>query len=190
MVDVRRTEPGRRGGAGSTGSWGPETVGSLMITGSNTTAPARRHRLTARLGGDAHEAEVDAPIYFMTENQISRGISQRALFSGQHYEIVTAPDRVESVLARLATGDGDALELWKCSQYHDRLDDWDRAHGLPETPFAPPPAEPQLELYNLTEDPEERTNLAAADGDALAQMQTQLDSTRDRMRRLPTHRNR
>jgi len=52
--------------------------------------------------------------------------------------------------------------VWKLNHYYERLDEFDRAHGLPPAnPFAPPPAEPAWELHNLTADPEERRNRAA-----------------------------
>jgi arylsulfatase A-like enzyme len=145
--------------------------------------------LSGLLRGDIDEDALDAPIYFMTEDRISSGLNQKALLSGEAYEPVATPDRIESVLARQPTGAGGALELWKCSQYYDRLDDWERAHGLPENPFAPPAVESQWELYNLTVDPEERTNLVADDAAALTRMQGVLATTRDQMRRLPAHRN-
>jgi arylsulfatase A-like enzyme len=154
------------------------------------TQPLVGRDLSGLLRGAIADDTVDAPIYFMTEDQISRGLNQRSILGGDTYDAVAPPDRIESVVARLPTGDGGAVELWKCSQYYDRLVDWDREHGLPENPFAPPAVESDWELYNLTADPEERANLAATDPGTLSKLQSVLDATREDQRRLPAHRNR
>ena len=98
----------------------------------------------------------------MTEDDISRGLSMGNVLTGEPYDAVTGPARVESVVAMVPGPDG-AEHLWKLSHYYERLDDWNAAHGIAPNPFAPPAAEPMFELYDLTADPEERTNLATTD---------------------------
>ena len=141
--------------------------------------------ITGSTSGDSEAA----PVYFMTEDDISRGITQTSIISGDPYEAVGAPSRVESVIAALPTADGGANELWKLNHYYERLDDWDAAHRLPTNPFAPPAAEPFFELHNLSADPEERRNQAADAPDALSRMQSLLESERDSKRLVPTLRN-
>jgi hypothetical protein len=115
-------------------------------------------------------------VYFMTEDQITMGLRRKKLFTGEAFEAVADPAKVESVITRLPTGGAGAAELWKCNHYYDRLD------GTSEV-------ESQWEVHNLTADPEERTNLAASNEAApvLAQLRTQLEQTRERVRRTPQH---
>jgi arylsulfatase A-like enzyme len=157
------------------------------------TLPGRD--LSPLLRGSATAASLAEPLYFMTEDDVSRGLSRLGLVSGQEYEPVPYPSHVESVITSLPTGDGDGAaagaELWKLNHYYERLDEFDQTHGLPVNPFAPPPAEPAWELHNLTADPEERRN-RAADADTagvLRDLQAVLDEQREAKRRLPRLRN-
>ncbi len=101
------------------------------------------------------------PLYFMTEDDVGRGLTPVSIVSGKEYEPVPYPSHVESVITALPTGDDGAAEVWKLNHYYERLDEFDEAHGLPVNPFAPPPADSAWELHNLTADPEERRNRAA-----------------------------
>jgi hypothetical protein len=47
--------------------------------------------------------------------------------TGESFDPVGDPGKVESVITRLPTGDDGELELWKCNRYYDRLDDTDDA---------------------------------------------------------------
>jgi arylsulfatase A-like enzyme len=136
------------------------------------------------LGTVAPDA-VDAPVYFMTEDQISRGASQRGIANREPYDAVAEPANVESVVARLATGDGGAHELWKLNHYYERLDDWYSDQGIPASPLAAPPAAEQWELHNLTRDPEERDDLAGRAPAPMSELQSILEAQRDEKRRLP-----
>ena len=123
---------------------------------------------------------VDAPLYFMTEDEITRGSRQRGLVTGESYEAVAQPAKVESVIA---TVDGD--ELWKLNHYYERLDDWDEAHGrLVPAWLRSEPVDDEFELYNLTADPEERHNLDVTGAPGLA-LQRLLESERDTKRLGP-----
>jgi arylsulfatase A-like enzyme len=137
--------------------------------------------LLGRVAPDA----VDAPIYFMTEDQISRGASQRGIASREPYDAVGEPANVESVVARLATGDDGAPELWKLNHYYERLDDWYSDQGITVSPLAAPPAPEQWELHNLTADPEERDDLAGRATAPMSELQSLLDAERDAKRGLP-----
>jgi hypothetical protein len=125
----------------------------------------------------------------MTEDQISRGLRMTNRFTGEAFEPVGEPDKVESVITRLPTGRGGVPELWKVNHYYDRLSEWQESRGIPADPFAPPAVDAQWELHNLTTDPEERTNLAvvAAASSIRAQLEAVLERTRDEMRRTPQH---
>jgi arylsulfatase A-like enzyme len=131
----------------------------------------------------------DDPVYFMTEDQITRGSRQRSRVTDEPYQPVSEPANVETVIAHQPTGATGTPELWKLSHYYERLDEWDVAHGLPGPgPFAAEPAEAEWELYNLTTDPEERHNLDAS-SDTAGSLVRLLDSQRDVKRVVPRHRN-
>jgi len=132
---------------------------------------------------------VAAPIYFMTEDDISRGLHERNVLTGEPFTPVNPVSKVESVVAPLPTGADGAAELWKLNHYFERIDDWYAERGIAPSPFAPPAGEPFLELHNLSRDPEERTNLADQEAAARSAMRTVLDEQRDAKRLLPRHRN-
>jgi arylsulfatase A-like enzyme len=145
--------------------------------------------LSGLLTGSSPDEAVRAPLYFMTEDDISRGSSQLGLLSREPYDAVDVPSRVETVIADLPSGPDGSDELWKLNHYYERLDEWDEAHGLARNPFAGPAAEPVFELHNLTVDPEERRNRAGEDPASFRALRALLDAERDAKRRLPAHRN-
>jgi len=145
--------------------------------------------LSQLIMGSASPESVSSPLYFMTEDDMSRGISAQNLLTGKAYPPVDRPCFIESAIASLPTGKDRSDELWKLNHYYERLDDWNTDHGIPKNPFAGPAADPFFELHNLTADPEERQNRAEADVEALNQMQTILGGQREAKRLLPTHRN-
>jgi choline-sulfatase len=145
--------------------------------------------LSDLITGSATAESVATPLYFMTEDDISRGLSQTNLLSGEPYESVSLPSHIESVIATLPTGNDGSDELWKLNHYYERLDDWNTDHGIPKNPFAGEAADPVFELHNLTADPEERHNRMGDDANALSQLTSLLDSERETKRHLPGHRN-
>jgi Sulfatase len=140
------------------------------------TQPLVGRDLTGLLAGSQDEESVDAPVYFMTEDQITMGLRTVNLFSGEPFDPVGEPSKVESVITHLPTGEAGARELWKYNRYYDQLD------GSSEIAD-------EWELHNLTVDPEERANLIADAGaaPALDQLRTLLDDTRSAKRRTPEH---
>jgi arylsulfatase A-like enzyme len=145
--------------------------------------------LSRVITGAAAPESVASPLYFMTEDDISRGLTQNNVLTGKPFDAVDFPSRVESVIATLPTGPAGAAELWKLNHYYERLDEWNEVHGMPPNPFAAAPAEPLFEMHNLTADPEERHNRVDDVPDARSRLQTILDRERDAKRRLPVHRN-
>ena len=140
------------------------------------TQPLVGRDLSRLLAGSVGDDAVDAPVYFMTEDQVTRGLRSTNMFTGKHFDPVGEPAKVESVIAGLPTGDGDAPELWKLNRYYDVIDDSSEVAS-------------QWELHNLTRDPEERTNLAA-DAEvaaALGELRNVLETTRTCMRRTPRY---
>ena len=139
--------------------------------------------------GKADAASLGSPIYFMTEDDVTRGSSQVNILDGTPFDPVAPPVCIESVVAALPTGDAGAPELWKLNHYYERLDEWYAAQGVAPNPFLGPAAEPDWELHNLTADPEERHNLASTRTDVRSQMASVLESERDAKRRIPALRN-
>jgi hypothetical protein len=140
--------------------------------------------LSGLLGGSVGERELDAPVYFMTEDEISRGMRHVNRFTGVEFEPVAEPCKVESVIATLPTGDGGAPELWKLNHYYDRLEEWDAEHGLVPDPGAPA-VEHEWELHNLSVDPEERDNRVDTAGPVVDTLTATLGRVRDASRRVP-----
>jgi arylsulfatase A-like enzyme len=149
--------------------------------------PGRDLSAIVRDTGDS--ASIESPIYFMTEDDITRGVTQVNIINGAPFEAVSPPINIESVLATLPTGQSGGRELWKLNHYYERLDDWYANRGIVTNPFMAPAAEPEWELHNLTTDPEERHNRAFDDPAAASSMKAVLEKERDAKRLIPTLRN-
>ncbi len=145
--------------------------------------------LSPIIKGQADASTVTSPIYFMTEDDVTRGVTQVNILTGAAFDPVAPPTNIESVLASLPTGDEGGPELWKLNHYYDRLDDWYAAQGVAPNPFQGPAAEPEWELHNLTADPEERYNRAVDDAAAASKMKSVLETERNAKRRIPLLRN-
>jgi arylsulfatase A-like enzyme len=174
----------------------PTLLGLAGIDVERAAAQVAQHHTEARplvgrdlsglIAGSRSPASVTAPIYFLTEDQVTRGLRQANILSGKPFEPLRPPACIESIVAPLPTGDDGAAELWKLNHYYERLDEWHADHGVPANPFAPPAAEPVWELHNLTLDPEERHNVATEAAGALSRLQAVLDAQREEKRLLPS----
>jgi len=148
-----------------------ETIAATIVGADHVEAhPLVGRDLSALLRGEATPDAVDAPVYFMTDDDISRGDRQRNIVTREQYDAVAGPARVESVIARIASGPAGEAELWKLNRYFAEME----ADG-----------DDEWELHNLTRDPEERDNLALDPPRELAAMRAVLDLTRGRKRLTP-----
>jgi arylsulfatase A-like enzyme len=125
---------------------------SSLILGSNTKVPS-------------------APVLFMTDDEISEGSSKPgspfmklALGLGT-YEYIKQPNHIETVIAQVDV-DG-TTHLIKFSRYHDNQQFWTipgetdkRLQKKKKFVTVTEPAPDEYELYDLTVDPLEQTNLA------------------------------
>jgi arylsulfatase A-like enzyme len=145
--------------------------------------------LSDAVTGKSSAAPMATPVYFMTEDNPSKGLTQVNILNGTPFDPVGGPSNIESVIATLPTGPDGADELWKLNHYYERLDEWNADHGIAPNPFAAPAAEPVFEMHNLSADPEERHNLAEGDRQTLSRLRSLLDGQRDAKRLLPAHRN-
>ncbi len=133
--------------------------------------------LSPMLTGRAAASELDAPIYFMTEDRITTGLREQGVVSREPYDGVAGNASIESVIAHRATGPNAAVELWKLNHYYDV-----------DPTASPADDEVVWELHNLTRDPEERDNLAH-EGVAFEAMHALLVETRAVNRLTPAYTN-
>ena len=166
-----------------------EQAGAGVAVRHDEAQPLPGRDLSGIVHGTSDPSSIESPIYFMTEDDVSRGVTQVNILSGAPFEPVSPPVNIESVLAALPTGQSGARELWKLNHYYERLDDWYKAQGVAPNPFLAPAAEPEWELHNLTVDPEERHNRASDDPATLSSMRSVLEVERDTKRLIPLLRN-
>jgi arylsulfatase A-like enzyme len=167
-----------------------ERAAAVVAVQHDETQPLPGRDLSPVLRGTAAADTFAEPLYFMTEDDVGRGLTPVSVVSGKAYEPVPFPSHVESVITALPTGADRGAEVWKLNHYYERLDEFDQAHGLPINPFASPPAEAAWELHSLTADPEERHNRADDSPDVVRDLQVVLQEQREAKRRLPQLRNR
>lgn len=103
--------------------------------------------LSPLLLGTGCPASFDAPVLFVTDDDITRGPNQ-VDFLGRPYSAVTQPASIQTVVAPLGGQGG--KRLWKYSRYFDNTE---------YTGDSAPPRD-EYELYDLSNDPVEAINLA------------------------------
>jgi choline-sulfatase len=126
--------------------------------------------------GEEPSTEIDGPVYFLNEDEISRGSKQVSAL-GYEYWPVIQPTTVETVITYLPTGAGRAKEKWKYSRYSDNPQFWSEPEEPQDvmtivygnvnqagdkhatTTVKTQPAADQAECYNLAKDPLELVNL-------------------------------
>lgn len=122
---------------------------------------------------------LEEPIYFMTDDDFTRGINQTTLL-GVPYTSVVQPNSIQTVVTSLPTGANNTREIWKYSRYFDNPQFWSNpgcedqvvtqtnstevASGVTcstcITTIKTTPLPDEIEFYNLTQDPTEARNLA------------------------------
>lgn len=139
--------------------------------------------LSGVVSGETDPAEVTGPVYFMTDDDPSRGLN-RHNFLGVEHDGIVQPSHIESIIVEADFGDGPIL--WKYSRYFDSPQFWThptRKHcptslrrDVTLEVDEPPQVEgshasqaihhvklmamaEEYELYNLTDDPMELRNL-------------------------------
>ncbi|WP_339253944.1 sulfatase-like hydrolase/transferase [Sporosarcina sp. FSL W8-0480] len=135
--------------------------------------------LTPILKGKRTFSRSKEPLYFMTDDEFSRGLNQVTL-TGKPYESVTQPNHLETVITTLKTGENNSEEKWKLSRYYDNPQFWSEPNvedkitvtkgtfPISDTSEAvlsvvttkTEPVLVQYEMYNVTADPYEEKNLA------------------------------
>jgi len=188
----------------------------LGLAGANATAlravvgvdhsdalPLVGRDLSAVLTGASPQTTLTDPVYFMTDDDPSRGLDQDN-WTGIAYDSVVQPSHIETVVATLNG------EVWKYSRYFDNPQFWSTPNDpndstadpqaedvvvIPTVPLPPrdqpgdsqvlytrsvkqAPLPDEFEMYNVTADPMELVNLAgqqqfATQQQALAQLLAQ-----------------
>ncbi|MBO7746250.1 sulfatase-like hydrolase/transferase [Paenibacillus sp. MWE-103] len=127
----------------------PEAVRQRLRGRFSEARPLSGRNLAPYVGGGRPPAIPDAPVYFLTLDDPTKGQHQVSPF-GRPYPAVTQPNGVETVIA--AVGADGRKQLWKLSRYFD------------SSPVEPggggTPVPDEYELYNVAEDPMELRNLA------------------------------
>ncbi|QJD85574.1 sulfatase-like hydrolase/transferase [Cohnella herbarum] len=151
----------------------------------------------------------DEPVYFMTDDDITRGQHQVSPL-GIAYSSVIQPNHIETVIMSIMRNG--KKELWKYSRYFDNVQFWSQpgvqdvtvhpvdGEGAKEgqltgwvTTVKTQPVQDEYELYNLSEDPLETRNFAYTNVTEYSlgiqrQMMKLLDEQRARKRLYPRHR--
>ena len=146
--------------------------------------------LTPLLQGKGDFKGAGEPLYFMTDDNVTKGLNQVSAL-GIPYHAVVQPNSVETVIAALPTGENGAKEIWKYSRYFanpqfqsitGRREQFPYRGLVAETfnpgcQIDPPSGVPipdQYEMYNLTLDPLEVDNLVHHATPALKQIRRLL----------------
>jgi arylsulfatase A-like enzyme len=162
-----------------------EGAAAVVAREHRTVRPLPGRDLSRLLDGTADAASSQAPVYFMTDDDVTSGARQQNLLTREPFDPIAAPARIESVVTSLLTAADGAAELWKLNHYHDGLAGWHADHGVAASARADGADEPVWELHNLTRDPEERHNLVAEGSDVLPSLRRILETQREEKRLLP-----
>ena len=143
--------------------------------------PLAGRDLSPLILGKGEPERAGEPIYFMTDDDVTRGLDQHN-FLGWDYNSVIQPNHIETVIASFpATEGGGRQEIWKYSRYFDNPQFWTdpgqkdnvlRQFGkrtriwggikgeICANTEKTEPVPEEYELYNVTTDPCETANLA------------------------------
>ncbi|WP_010198704.1 sulfatase-like hydrolase/transferase [Bacillus sp. m3-13] len=138
--------------------------------------------LTPLLMGKNKFYRANEPLYFMSDDDVTQGPNQVSA-TGEPYHAVIQPNHMEAIITKISTGENGTKEIWKLTRYYDSPQFWsnpgvenvtttqvsktstgehiDCALCIMSTKTRPVPD--QYELYNLTKDPLEESNLAYSD---------------------------
>jgi len=115
------------------------------------------------------ESTQDEAVYFMTDDQVSKGLQQVSGL-GESYRTIIQPSSVETALTRMPDANG-AVKLWKISRYFDNPRystgifncPGNGGIGNPDAPYTDQASEVPLpdewECYNMSDDLYEENNL-------------------------------
>lgn len=115
---------------------------SQLAQTHNEVHPLVGRDLSDVLLGEREPASVEEPVYFMTDDEISRG-SDQISFNDYMYPAVVQPNHLETVVANLTTGADGAAEKWKYTRYFDTPQFWSAPPDEPPPQHLPPETSPE-----------------------------------------------
>lgn len=157
----------------------PEQLRQKLMPDFSDALPLVGRNLSPLVLGQVDPNSVNAPLYFMTDDDVSRGLDQDN-WTGIANNSVVQPNHIEAVIAQLDDG-----KIWKYARYFDNPQFWS-SPGDPgdsgvqdvvlleagERPSEPgtyevpcrltvkdEPLADEFEMYNVSDDPMELTNL-------------------------------
>jgi choline-sulfatase len=119
----------------------PARLGRQLAATHTEVHPLVGRDLSGVILGEVEPGEVRGGVYFMTDDEVSRGTEQTTL-TGQMYRSVIQPNHVETVVAYLPTGRHGQPEKWKYSRYSDNPQFWSDPQDLANTDSHQPPISP------------------------------------------------
>jgi choline-sulfatase len=96
----------------------PEPIRQQLAKDHSDALPLVGRNLASLVLGEIPPASVNDPLYFMTDDDPSRGLNQDN-WTGIGYDSVVQPNHLETVIARLADG-----KVWKYTHYFDNPQFW------------------------------------------------------------------
>jgi len=156
-----------------------EHLRQVLMQDYSDALPLVGRDLSPLVLGEVTPESVNDPLYFMTDDDPSRGLNQDN-WTGIAYNSVVQPNHIETVITRL-----DDNKIWKYSRYFDNPQFWsspgdpgdsgvedvvleeDGPHPEQDGTYTVPcrltvkhtPLADQFEMYNVSDDPMELTNL-------------------------------
>lgn len=138
---------------------------ALSHTHRQVEPPVGRDLSRWILGKETPNPNQIGPVYFMTDDEISEGQNHRRVLNAK---AIRQPNHIETVIAPVPDEEGGQPQLWKYSRYFDNPEFWTQPNRQDEssqdgkTILKTAPLPDEFELYNLSTDQLEQTNLAAA----------------------------
>ncbi|WP_318616365.1 sulfatase-like hydrolase/transferase [Sporosarcina sp. YIM B06819] len=147
-----------------------QNIQAKLSKSHNEVHPLVGKNIKPLLCGQDQFLGANEPLYFMTDDDISKGLHQTNQITGKPYDSVVQPSHIEAVITKLETGQSNEQEIWKFARYYDNPQFWSNPgvsdtvtteqDGNCVTTTKTQPVPDQFELYNLTKDPLEENNLA------------------------------
>ena len=106
----------------------PEPIRQILSKDHSDARPFVGRDLSPLILGEVNPSGVNDPLYFMTDDDPSRGLNQNN-WTGIGYNSVVQPNHLETVIARLPGPNG-IPKVWKYTHYFDNPQFWSTA-GIP-----------------------------------------------------------
>jgi choline-sulfatase len=173
------------------------TLGNELKKTHDEVHPLVGRDLSGVILGEEAASDIKGPVYFLTEDEVSRGSHQVSAL-GYEYRPVIQPNTVETVVTYLATGANGTMQKWKYSRYSDDPQFWTDpapSSGPPKdvmtivrgnvnlpgvkqaiTTVKTQPAADQTECYNLARDPLELVNLVHSSDPSVQAIISELEN--------------